>query len=951
MPFVIGFQESEEFQMQKKQKMTAALRKEQKLAKSAKYSNAAKTKEPAAHIEPAPHSAENLSAPAAPAVPAAAPVSATVPRSFGKRKSCTKAAGLKSAFVVGDTVYLTSYGKGNAANTEVKITADNRAASVLHEPQKAKLQIAAVSDAKVAFHGLFRPLDRLTTDNPTHNKITSEKAPRTDMLSLKSELEKHYFGRQFEDSLHIQIIHCILDLEKLLAVYVGNAVYTLNNLLGDDLPEQEDFIGYLSAKIDYQTFLNPNQTDEKMRSNLERSCGYFKKFLKCGRLGCFGSAFYQSENKLRDAQEIYHILCLIGQLRQNIFHGSNPILLSRIYDTNHIPQEFRDTMDKLYSEMLERVNQEFLQRNALSLVLLKTLMPQEDFHEIVRLYYDFIVVKSYRNIGLSIRQMREKMLDLADAESFRSPKYDSMRRKMYQLFDFSLFYYFRKHPMRAEQIVGRLRASLSDAEKEQVYQTEAAAMWEECAPLFEQIRMRMNDSDLHDAKTHKDICTQISLEGVTRTAQVSDFSKLIYILTFFLDSKEINELLSTLYNKFANIASFLNVANDIHMPCSFAPAFRLFEYSGKIAEELNIVRNLARMQKPQPSARKEMYRAAVEIFGLKQDTDEQEMNAMLNELFGVGGKSKKMTGADKCFRNFIVSNVICSSRFQYLVRYCDPKKVRAFANNGKVVRFVLKRLPDTQIDRYYQSCIGGAADAERDEKLQKLSALIRSLRFEDFEEIRQQDGKFTDEEKQRRQTVQAVISLYLTIMYLLMKNLVSVNARYVIGFHCMERDAYFYRIDCGREYRAITETLLHEANSRSLYLRKNRRLRECVQQDMQLAGSYLIRQFRNYVAHLSVVRKADRYIGEIHAVDSYFGLYHYIMQRCLCEGTTKPTPREQMYFDALMTYKTYVKDLTKAYCVPFGYNIPRFKNLSIKELFDRNETEHQPAENGRIQAV
>lgn len=33
----------------------------------------------------------------------------------------------------------------------------------------------------------------------------------------------------------------------------------------------------------------------------------------------------------------------------------------------------------------------------------------------------------------------------------------------------------------------------------------------------------------------------------------------------------------------------------------------------------------------------------------------------------------------------------------------------------------------------------------------------------------------------------------------------------------------------------------------------------------------------------------------------------------------------------------YTKDFVKALNSPFGYNIPRFKNLSIEQLFDRNE--------------
>lgn len=38
----------------------------------------------------------------------------------------------------------------------------------------------------------------------------------------------------------------------------------------------------------------------------------------------------------------------------------------------------------------------------------------------------------------------------------------------------------------------------------------------------------------------------------------------------------------------------------------------------------------------------------------------------------------------------------------------------------------------------------------------------------------------------------------------------------------------------------------------------------------------------------------------------------------------------------MTTYRTYCKDLVKALNITFGYNLPRYKNLSIDGLFDKN---------------
>ena len=38
-----------------------------------------------------------------------------------------------------------------------------------------------------------------------------------------------------------------------------------------------------------------------------------------------------------------------------------------------------------------------------------------------------------------------------------------------------------------------------------------------------------------------------------------------------------------------------------------------------------------------------------------------------------------------------------------------------------------------------------------------------------------------------------------------------------------------------------------------------------------------------------------------------------------------------------LKHGTYCKDFVKALNVPFAYNLPRYKNLSINELFDQND--------------
>ncbi len=62
---------------------------------------------------------------------------------------------------------------------------------------------------------------------------------------------------------------------------------------------------------------------------------------------------------------------------------------------------------------------------------------------------------------------------------------------------------------------------------------------------------------------------------------------------------------------------------------------------------------------------------------------------------------------------------------------------------------------------------------------------------------------------------------------------------------------------------------------------------------------------------------------------------------------TNKTAVLNQYTECLEKYNTYNKDFVKALCVPFGYNVVRFKALSIYEMFDRNYPEEKRAEEAR----
>lgn len=871
-----------------------------------------------------------------------------------KKKSSVKAAGMKSILVSENKMYITSFGKGNSAVLEYEVDNNDYNKTQLSSEDNSNIELGDVNEVNITFsskHG-FESGVEINTSNPTHRSGESSFV-RGDMLGLKSELEKRFFGRTFDDNIHIQLIYNILDIEKILAVYVTNIVYALNNMLGVKGSEShDDFIGYLSTNNTYKVFIDPdnsNLSDDK-KANVRKSLSKFNDLLKTKRLGYFGL----EEPKTKDTnaleaykKRVYHMLAIVGQIRQCVFHDKSSKLHEDLYSfIDIIDSEYRDTLDYLVDERFDSINKGFIQGNKVNISMLIDMMKGYEADDIIRLYYDFIVLKSQKNLGFSIKKLREKMLDEYGFR-FKDKQYDSVRSKMYKLMDFLLFCnYYRKDVVAGEALVRKLRFSMTDEEKEGIYADEAAKLWGKFRNDFENIAVHMNGDVIKElGKADMDFDEKILDSEKKNASDLLYFSKMIYMLTYFLDGKEINDLLTTLISKFDNIKEFLKImkSSAVNVECELTTGYKLFNDSQRITNELFIVKNIASMRKPAASAKLTMFRDALTILGIEDNiTDDR-----ISEILKLKEKGKGIHG----LRNFITNNVIESSRFVYLIKYANAQKIREVAKNEKVVMFVLGGIPDTQIERYYKSCVEFPdMNSSMGAKRRELAKMIKSISFEDFKDVKQQAKGRENVAKER---AKAVIGLYLTVMYLLVKNLVNVNARYVIAIHCLERDFGLYKEiipelashdfrDDNFDYRLLSQTLCELCDngdeSPNLFLKKNKRLRKCVEVDINNADSNMTRKYRNCIAHLTVVRELKEYIGDIRTVDSYFSIYHYVMQRCITKREDGTKQEEKIkYEDDLLKNHGYTRDFVKALNSPFGYNIPRFKNLSVEQLFDRNE--------------
>ena len=870
-----------------------------------------------------------------------------------QRKSFAKAAGLKSSFVLSPDrreVIMTTFGRGSTAILEKRIV-DREITDLRTEQQ---FQVAPEGTGKYRLINGRVQYPDITADDPLYRRGNEETMePGMDALRRKEVLERRFFGEPFQDNVHIQLIYNILDIHKIVAVASNHIVHLLNTVNGGE----RDFVGMLPSHIPYHEL-----SDEK-REEVDAFC-------RSPRLPYYSAAFYNvapnGKAERKRTPDIYAILALMACLRNFSSHGSVAIgegirTPAGLYNLSKLPAEMKRTLDLLYQEAFGKLNANFLKLNTTNLIcLFETLdvSDKEEQKQLTREFYRYVVFKTQKNMGFSIRKLREYMLLLPDAARAADKRYDTCRGKLYSLIDFLIMRAYREERVkRCDELVEALRESLTEEEKEAVYQTEAADLWHAMRPLFDRLMSLMTAENLKTLKRSGRLALDraalesclfdpksVAVRESGAETNAEYFCRLIYLTTLFMDGKEINTLLTTLINKFENIDAFLQSMSEMGISTEFEPDYAMFARSGSVADELRVINSFALMKKTPANAKRELYRAAVTLLGAEDPdrvTDEMlQIDAETGKVLPANQRQRGAMG----LRNFIANNVVESRRFQYLMRYSDPVQLHGLASNKKLVRFVLSTIPDTQIDRYCESCRqnGLIGLQGREGKEQFLTDMIAGIRFDQFRDVKQQErGEHTQKERYK-----AMLGLYLTVLYLAVKNLVNINARYVIAFHCMERDLGLYDGELrdrngepvsAREaisgdklarqepqYRLLTELFVQRE-----YLK--RRVCRYLSDNMAGISDYLLRNFRNAVAHLNVISCLDDYSGEMREITSYFSLYHYLMQRCLQSRAS--TEREVELFDKTQTYHAYCKDLVKALNTPFGYNLARYKNLSIEDLF------------------
>lgn len=931
-------------------------------------------------------------------------------------KTNAKAMGLKSTLVFDNKIVLTSF------------TSENHA---VYSEDKKTSYIEKMTDQNGQDIKKIAP--RMFDSNITNKsiKLTSKKAqekslaPTTqfcnpysncgkDYIGVKEQLEKKVFNKSFpNDNLRIQIAYNILDIKKILAPYINSIVYIVRNLGREKDLEYIDIVGS-SLQKDFNSPQKNEELYKKVEQLLNNTTAYYTYF---------NNVFLPDQDSKNDKREMifahnFNVLRILSFARQIYAHNKIKTLNKELIDSDYALFNFENFLDindktlsmllnKLYSSNIDNINKTFSSNAGKIIKFIQTIYPNESLYNLTKEYYDFLIKKDNCNVGINLRQIRESIIDLAFSD-IRNDSYNNyngiknFRRKLYMVWNFILFKETNTEKMNAiiKDMIDELRKNKNgDAGKNAIYIAYAKA-------ILKIVSVKFNNAlENLMSNTDTDAAIQIQFpkeetEKIFISADNTDgFTKLIYFICQFLDGKEINELCCALINKFDNIYDLLISAKQCGESVNFVKAYEIFNRSNKLSEQIRIVKAVSKMKPTIVEPNKTLIFDALNLLGykiIKYKTDENGKQIKTNEykkfenliLNNIENGSDDNKRTNNTLINFINNNILKSKWFFYVAKYNNPESCYKLMRNKNLIEIALKNLPPEQIKRYYKSTIDDSNKANDYNEKAMFASIVDALYNFSIETIINDISKFDlsakdKKQKNKLQKKQALVKLYLTIVYLITKNMVKINTRFSIAWMAMERDLKT-KYECKREDSGPWLTQKFLENDKKIYDEYDRceceikkideietRKKHRKQNDLKLKNTHfkrkeydivcsnvkdickfniiknngdidniILRCFRNNVMHLSIIQKMCESIDKVKNVSSFYAFYCYVLQCIVLEEADKKATsinKEQVnkYIAYVNKFGQYDKNLMWKLNTPFAYNLARYKNLSNETLFYR----------------
>ena len=407
-------------------------------------------------------------------------------------------AGVKSTFVLGDTLLMTSFGDRDEAVSEKNVNIIGEVED-LRTPEAYSVRYTESEDIMIA---KSKNNLRATIKSPFFNTEKNAKSPEGEeyrrrvaehKAKLKAEYETLVFGNTYDDNIHIQLISKILDIEKNFSIVMGNLSYAINNLSAEqNIESPEDYLGQEKVR----------SSDEAVRRILPRYSylyGYEikpyhsyseedKTGLKPDEIEAVKERVKLKNEKidLENLASLKKILNVLAVIRTDSFHGFDdenkndvkiPVVKYNLDTQNINGGGFAEAIQSPLSKKMIAVKADYLKNSVVNIKFLEYALscladdPYRKKRNIIKEYFDFAILKRYKNLGFSLTVLREEMLRLYGM-NFENKL--NLRPRINSFCDYLLYDYFvNMFPGDAVRLVEELRASVSEEQKEEVYKKKA----------------------------------------------------------------------------------------------------------------------------------------------------------------------------------------------------------------------------------------------------------------------------------------------------------------------------------------------------------------------------------------------------------------------------------------------------------------------------------------------
>lgn len=914
-----------------------------------------------------------------------------------RTKSKSKQIGVKATFVTQNGIAISSHAEieneqgKKVPNIEIMTSKDG---SETYRKNLKLLRSAQIDFDTVRLEGSN---DNVEFANPAKTLSGG------DYIGIKSALERKYFKGEFpNDNIHVQIAYNIADMKKHLMQFVNQILYSFLNInramVADD---RKDIIGTICCFCDYERYDESQLKKygaDKLMEGVHFYDAYFPNVFKIAKKNKNG--VITEDAKKQAAEHNFNIFRLLSLLRQACEHETHTkgnwegILYNMEGTLKATSPSLVAVLDELYKNVVDKVNADFdltgkKPTASNNLYMLSQIYPEISKEELYEKYYRYVVYKEQNNIGINIKLIREIIIEKYMPE-IRDKGYDTVRQKLYTLFGFALSKYLTGSDI-ASEAVARLRSNSGEDGRLSIYLNLADKVWGKIGATLKKLVYVIDKEKNNKFKSTFDLNDEVKAKPYSiKSNKARCFTKLINLMTRFLDGKEINELLTGLISRFNNVADLSDSANECGITIAFANDYFIFAKAREIANELHILKTVAKMKPDLSSVKNNMLLDAAEILGwqgkavslmdLTAEEQKDKNSAFLKKIYKENSDREKDGKKDNRLRNFIINNVIKSKWFFYIARYTKPSVCKKLMTNKNLIAFVLKEIPDTQIARYYKSVTDfECMDAEkaRERLIEHLYNFKIDNVLDKIEGISDREYK-SQTEGSIKQKNQAIVGLYLTVAYLLIKNMVKINSVFSIAFSCLERDKKLLNIGVGddkifnitekvvsrdsalvEKYNSIRDSIrdsqgLSHEEKKAEYKEKLKPILKKMHYDLHgyyyvkanlenaktidNVDSNFLREYRNAVVHINIPAEMVDYIGDIKEITSYYSIYVYCLERSMLKRFNFWSP--DLFTDFMAKQRSiinqtgrYSSDMLWVLNVAFAYNMARYKNLCVEDLF------------------